>query len=287
MPNTYQIITDSCSDLPISFVNKEEIPVAPLHLLIGETSYQDDLGQSLSHENFYREIDNGALPMTSQPTPESFYQLFKKEIEKGKDVLYIGVSSGLSGTYNSSNIAKAMIEEEYPESVVVCFTTLIGSLGQALFVQEALALQKEGKSMSDVVSHLEGKVKSQKNLIVVNDLSHLKRGGRISGLQSAVGSILKVHPILQIDKDGKVSNLDKIRGRNKALKKLVEFTIQNIEEPENQTIAISHANALEDAIKVKEEIEKELKVKNFLIESIGPVVGSHSGTGAIAIFFLN
>lgn len=287
MQKPFQIITDSCSDLPLSFVKKEEIPVVPLHLLIGDRSYQDDLGQSITHQQFYQEIENEALPMTSQPTPQAFYQLFKEEVQKGNDILYIGVSSGLSGTFNSSNIARAMIKEEHPEVVVVCFTTLIGSLGQALFVYEALRLQKEGKSLVEIVSVLKEKVESQKNLIVVNDLSHLRRGGRISGLQSAVGSILKVHPILQIDKVGKVSNLDKTRGRNKALKRLVEFTLQNIEEPERQTIAISHANALEDAIKVKEEIEKEIQVKDFLIESIGPVVGSHSGTGAIAIFFLN
>lgn len=287
MTKSYQIITDSCSDLPLSFVKQEGIPVAPLHLLIGDTSYQDDLGQNISHEKFYQEIDAGALPMTSQPTPDTFYQLFKEAVLKGKEVLYIGVSSGLSGTYNSANIAKEMIQDEIPGAVVVCFTTLIGSLGQGLFVREALRLQKKGVSLNELLNHLEEKVKSQKNLIMVNDLSHLKRGGRISGFQSVVGAVLKVHPILQIDKEGKVSSLDKVRGKNKALKRLVDFTLENIKEPEKQTIAISHANALESAMKVKEEIEKELKVKDFLIESIGPVVGSHSGTGAVSIFFLN
>ncbi|PLS19587.1 hypothetical protein CVD28_03990 [Bacillus sp. M6-12] len=287
MNNNYVIVTDSCSDLPIKYVKEQGIDIISLNLVIGDKSYKDDLGQSISHQKLFEAIDSGALPMTSQPSPDAFYEAFKKHVSEGKSVLYIGVSSGLSGTFNSSNIGKLMVEEEFPDAHIVCFTTLIGSLGQALFVQKAIEMKKQGKSLEEITEALSVKVKTQHNMILINDLSHLKRGGRISGLQSAVGTILKINPILQIDKEGKVKELDKIRGRNKALKKLIEFVVENIENPESQTIAICHANALEDAEKVKEAISSQIQVKDFLISSIGPVIGSYSGTGAVVVFFLN
>jgi DegV family protein with EDD domain len=281
------IVTDSCSDLPLTYVKEQEIEVVSLNLVIGDKTYKDDLGQSISHQEFFEAIDNGAVPMTSQPTPDAFYQAFKKGVAEGKSVLYLGVSSGLSGTFNSANIGKQMIEEEYPEANVVCFTTLIGSLGQALFVMKAIELKNEGKSLEEVVAYLSEKVKTQKNLILMSDLSHLKRGGRISGFESAIGSILKINPMIHIDKEGKAQPVDKIRGRNKGLKKLIEFVVENIENPETQTIAICHSNALDDAEKVKAEISKQIQAKDYLLSSIGPVIGSHSGTGAVVVFFLN
>lgn len=283
----YSIVTDSCSDIPLSYAIVNQIEVVSLHFMMGGNVYQDDLGQTMSYEDFFKKIDEGEMPTTSQPTPDSFYQIFKKGVEQGNDILYIGVSSELSGTYNSANIAKEMVLEENPEANIVCFSTLNGSMGQTLFIKKAVEMKNEGKSINQVLDVLNQKLSTQRNLIMVNNLEYLRRGGRISGIQSAIGTMLKMNPILQLDKEGKIQAIDKVRGRKKAIRTLIDYVVNNIQSPISQTVSICHANVIDDAETIKEEIMKAVAVKEVIVNSIGPVVGSHSGSGAIGVFFLN
>lgn len=283
----FLIVTDSCSDIPFAYAKDNNIEVVPMHFMMGGNVYVDDLGQTMAYEEFYKKIDEGVMPTTSQPTPDSFYNTFKKGIEQGKEILYIGVSSGVSGTYNSANIGKQMVLEEYSDAKIICISTLNASMGQTLFVRKAVEMKKEGKSIDEIFSTLKEKLNTQKLLIMVNNLDYLKRGGRISGIQSTIGTMLKMNPILQVDEEGKIKTVDKVRGRKKSLRTLIDYVINNIESPELQTVSICHANVLEDAEKIKEEIMKEVSVKEIIVSSIGPVVGSHSGSGAIGVFFLN
>lgn len=282
----YTIMTDSCCDLPRKYIEDNNIPYVSLTCRFAGDEYPDDFGVSLDYKTFYNGMRRGEIPKTSQPNAEAFYKVFKEIVTEGRDVIYICVSSGLSGTYNSANIAKDMIAEEYKDTRVVIVDILTASLGQGLMVINAVELKKSGASFEDVVSYLE---KSRHNLntyITVDDLNHLKRGGRISLTAAIIGMVLHIKPILTINDEGKVLPVLKVKGRKSAVNKLAEYVFKRIENPEEQIISICHGDTELEAEKLKELILKEIKVKDIIINYVGPVVGTYGGPGALAVFFI-
>ena len=282
----FQIFTDSCSDLPIEYIEEKGIEFASLSYSYNGNEYKDDFGQSLSHKEFFDELRKGATPLTSQPSVDEFYKKFKGIAHKQKDILYICVSTGLSGTENSATIAKKMVLDEYPEVTIEIVNTLTASLGQGLMVMKAVEMKEAGKTLKDIANYIEENRQRLNTYMTVDDLNHLKRGGRISSTAAILGIVLHIKPLLTISNEGQVMSLLKIRGRKASIVKLAETIIQRIEHPEEQTIAICHGDCLEEALKLKEEILKGIKVKDIIINFTGPVIGTHGGPGNLALFFM-
>ncbi|MGF7186790.1 DegV family protein with EDD domain [Desulfitispora alkaliphila] len=282
----YVIMTDSCCDLPREYIDENKIPYVSLTCQFGEKEYSDDFGKTFSHKEFYDGMRAGIVPKTSQPSSEAFYEVFKEIVSQKKDVIYVCVSSGLSGTVNSANIAKKKIEEENKDAKIAIVDVLTASLGQGLMVIKSMEMQRDGASFEDIVQFLEDYRWKLNTFKTVNDLNHLKRGGRISATSAIIGIVLSIKPVLTLDKQGKVLPVKKVKGRQNVIKKLAEYVSANIEEPEGQTICISHGDTVEDAEKLKELILKEFNVKEVFISHIGPVVGTYGGPGALAVFFM-
>lgn len=282
----FAIITDSCCDLPITYINAKKIDVVNLSCLFDGKEYIDDFGESLSFKDFYNGMGNGIIPKTSQPSTDAYYTLFKKLLNEKKDILYLCVSSGLSGTINSATIAKNMILEEYTEANIYILDVLTASLGLGLCVIKAFELKESGKTMDEIISFIEKSKQNINTYITVNDLIYLKRGGRISSAAAMFVIVLHIKPILTLNHEGRVIPVVKVRGRKKAIDKIFELVIERIKQPEEQIICISHGDCIDEAIKLKQRIENKINVKGFLINDIGPVVGTYGGPGAIAVFFI-
>lgn len=284
----FQIFTDSCSDLPIEYIREKGIEFASLSYCYNGNDYKDDFGQTLSHKEFFDELRKGATPLTSQPSVDEFYKKFKSIALKGMDILYICVSTGLSGTENSATIAKEMILDEHPEVNIEIVNTLTASLGQGLMVMKAIDMKEAGKTLKDIANYIEENKQRLNTYMTVDDLNHLKRGGRISSTAAILGIVLHIKPLLTINSEGKVISLVKVRGRKGSIAKLAETIIERIENPEEQVIGICHGDCIEDANKLKEDILKKVKVKvkDVIINFTGPVIGTHGGPGNLALFFM-
>jgi len=280
------IMTDSCCDLPRAYIEEKKIPFAMLTCRIGEREYKDDFGESLPYKKFYKFMRDGGVPKTSQPNTHDFYEVFKAQAEKGLDILYICVSSGLSGTLSSANTARDIFISDYPDAVINIFNILTASLGQGMMVMNCQRMKEEGKSMPQIVEYLQSSVQKINTYMVVNDLDHLRRGGRISQAKAFVGKILNMNAMLAINDEGKVLALGTVRGRKKAIGRLAGIVAERIKAAGEQTIFVSNGDCIEDAEVLKELLLREVKPKDVYMNFIGPVVGTYGGPNAMAVFFM-
>lgn len=281
-----KLITDSACDLSIDFIKENDIDVASLMVNLNGEFIPDDLGQTLKHEDFFKAVREGAMPSTTQVNVGTFHEMFEKYTKEGKTILYIGLSSVLSGTVSSAVTARKMILEEYPEANINIVDSLSVSVGEGLLIYKAVEMIKNNNTIEEIVNYLESIKRKVIHGITVDDLNHLKRGGRISGAVAVVGGLLGIKPTLKIDNEGGVVPAEKLKGRKKALKHLVNLIKEKGENIEDQTIFLCHADCLEDVLSVKEMILSEYNVKGVIINSIGAVIGTHGGPGTIGVVFL-
>ncbi|KEI10567.1 hypothetical protein Z957_02225 [Clostridium sp. K25] len=284
--NKYKILTDSCCDLPIDYLINNNVNYVSLTYRLDDKEYYDDFGKSVKYTQFYDYMRKGNIPKTSQVNPQSFYNAFKEILDRNEDILYICVSSGLSGTYNSANIAKNMILDEYKDSKIEIIDVLTASLGQGLMVMKAVEMKNQGMNLEQVAENLENIRYKLNTYITVDDLNHLKRGGRISSTAALFGAVLHIKPILTLNDEGKVISILKVKGKKSLIRKLTEIVCEKIINPEQEEICICHADSKIEAEKLKESILKKIQVKNVIINDIGPVVGTYGGPGALAVFFI-
>lgn len=282
----YKIIIDSNSDLPRNFIEENDIPFVSLTCTLKGNTFADDFGKSIDYKAFYEEVRNGAMPTTSQVNAYTFEEIFKKYAAEGCDILYLAFSSGLSGTYNSALIAREAVVEEYKDLNITIIDTKCASMGEGLIVYYAYEMMKKGASMDEIVTWVENNKLKVNHWFTVDDLNHLKRGGRVSATSAIIGTMLDIKPILNVDTEGKLTPVSKVKGRKKSIKTLMENLKERIIDPENQVIGISHGDCLSDAEFLRTLIKEEVKVKDFIISTIGPGVGSHSGPGTLALFFI-
>ncbi|BDR70414.1 hypothetical protein K144313037_18260 [Clostridium tetani] len=282
----FEIFTDSCSDLPIEYIKEKNIKFARLTCTYNDKTYFDDFGQNLSYKEFFDDLRKGVTPITSQPSVDEFYTNFKSIVNSGKDILYMCVSTGLSGSENSATIAKNMMLEDYPNAKIYIVNVLTASLGQGIMVMKAVEMKEEGKSLEDIVSYVEEHKQRLNTFMTVDDLNHLKRGGRLSTAAAMIGTVFNIKPILSIDQDGRVISIDKTRGRKGSLKKLADLLLERIEEAEKQIIGISHGDCIEEVLKLKDAILSKINVKDVIINYTGPAVGTHGGPNSVSIFFM-
>lgn len=280
----YVITTDSTVDLSKDYFEAHNIEVLSLTYTLDGAIYGDLDG--LSSAEFYAKVREGAMPTTSQITPEQGAALFRKAAAQGKDILHIAFSSGLSGTYNSMRIAAEDVMEEYPDVRIEVVDSRCASSGEGMLLYYAVKLKEEGRSMDEVLKWIRENVLHICHNFTVDDLFHLHRGGRVSKATAIVGTMINIKPILHVDNEGHLINIGKVRGRKKSLIALVDRMEEQMKGFENDIVFISHGDCIEDAEFVKRQVEKRFDIHNFVINPVGPVIGSHSGPGTVALFFL-
>ena len=282
----YCIVTDSTCDLPASIVTDLGITVIPMEFQLDGTTYLNyPDGRDYDFHAFYDALRAGKASTTSQVNYQTFLDTFTPILESGRDILYLAFSSGLSGTYNGSVIAANDLMEKYPGSKVISVDTLAASVGEGLLVYAAAKKREEGLSLDELAQWVTDNRLHLCHWFTVDDLNHLKRGGRVSPAVAIIGTALGIKPVMHVDDEGHLIPVSKVRGRRKSLDALVEHMAETCDKPESQTIFIGHGDSKEDAEYVAKLVRQKFKVKNIILNYIGPVIGSHSGPGTIALFF--
>lgn len=285
--NDYTIITDSCADLDQRMLDDLDVKLIPMVFNLDGTEYMNwPDGRDISFEDFYAKLRNGGSSSTAQINITEFLDVFRTYLKEGKDILYLGFSSGLSGTVNSARLAAEELAEEFPESKILVVDTLCASLGQGLLVWHVVQQKKNGATIEEAAKWAEEKKYNLAHWFTVDDLNFLKRGGRLSGAAALVGTMLNIKPVLDVDNDGHLIAKEKVRGRKQSLNALVDHMENTAIDPANQMVFISHGAAKEDMDYVEAEIRRRMGTTRFYTNYIGPVIGSHSGPGTIALFFL-
>lgn len=283
--NTVIIIDSSC-DLPLEFIEKNKIPFLGLVCHLDGKEYVDDFGKTLTYEKFYNRIREGCMPTTSQINVYRFYEAFKKYVEEGKSVIYLAMSSKMSGCYNSAVIAKQQLEEELGDVDISVVDTKSACIGEGLLVYYAYEMLKNGATKNEIVDWVENNKINVQHWFIVEDLLHLKKGGRLSAAKANIGTLLQIKPTIYIDKEGNLVNISNSRGRKKAVKGLIDKFEENALINEDTVIGISHGDCLEEAIALKNSVLEKYKVKDVLINHVGPVIASHTGSGMLSLCFI-
>lgn len=283
---SFWIVTDSGTDFPMTYVQKQKnMTIVPMMYQIEGQFYTPD-GSDDSTRAFYAKLRNGVVATTSQVTIETWKETFEKLLADGQDVLCITFSSALSGTYEAAASAKEQLKAEYPSGKLFLIDSKCASLGHGLLVHQALQMRDSGASLEDTAQWVADNLQKVIHWFTVDDLQFLRRGGRLSATSAYLGGIMKIKPILQVNEEGKLIPREKVQGRKRSLRNMLDKVKENAVEPEKQTIFISHSDCLEEAEWMASVLRDELHVKDVLISFIGPVIGSHTGPGTIAIFFM-
>ena len=283
----YRIFTDSTTDLTPELIRELDVQVIPLcYMMEGKTYHNIPGGGEMTDKEFYSRLRAGVMSTTTQVNSEEFQQVFAPLLEAGEDVLYIAFSSGLSGTFQSALLAKEELKARFPQGRLEVFDSRCASMGEGLLVWHAAQLRAQGKSLDEVLAWLEENVLRLCHWFTVDDLNHLKRGGRVSTATALVGTMLGIKPVLHVDDDGHLIPVSKVRGRKQSLEALVKRMEETAIEPASQMVFISHGDCLEDAQFVESQLRERMGVKQVRIGYIGPVIGAHSGPGTVALFFL-
>lgn len=283
----YVIVTDSSCDLPAGLAEELGLAVLPLSFNLNGKEYRNLLdGDEMPFGEFYSHIRAGEPCTTAAVNVDAFVGAMEPVLESGRNILAIAMSSGLSNTYNAAKMACDELAEKYPGRKLFAVDTLAASLGEGMLVALAAQKKNEGKSIEEVHDWLEENKLRLCHWFTVDDLGHLKRGGRVSGATALIGTMLNIKPILHVDNEGHLIGMGKVRGRRSSLNALVDHMEETAVDPQDQTIYISHGDTPEDAEYVASEAKRRLGVKGAVINYVGPVVGAHSGPGTLALFFL-
>ncbi len=287
MMHDFVLVTDSTADLPAEMISQYHIVILPLEFTIGEATYHDYPDQrEFPLSQFYALLRNGSQSKTAQVSYHVFEQTFEEILKNGQDILYIGFSSALSGTYNTACIVAEDLKSKYPQQKILVVDSLCASLGQGLFVYQIARQREKGASLEEAYQWAMDNRLHVCHWFTVDDLSHLKRGGRISSAAALVGTALQIKPVLHVDNEGRLIPMEKIRGRAHSLSALVDKMAQTAIDPKNQVIFISHGDCLDDAQGVAQLVKERFDVAEVVINYIGPVIGTHSGPGTVALFFM-
>ena len=282
----FVITVNSTVDLPLSWLEERNVPVIPLKYTIDGETYTDMYG--LSAKEFFAKLREGKMATTSQINPAEAKAALEPFLKEGKDVLHLAFSSGLSGSYNSVRLAAEELKEEYPDRKILVVDSLCASLGEGLFVYKAVQMKEAGASVDEVAAWLEEHKQNFCHVFTVDDLFHLYRGGRVSKAAAIVGTMINLKPLLHVDDEGHLIPLSKVRGRKKSLATLVSMMEERIGswKDKNDIIFISHGDCEEDAQYVAKLVREKFGYESFLINTIGATIGTHSGPGTVALFFM-
>lgn len=279
----------STADMPYEYFKEKNIPYICFKYILDGQEYSDDLGQTISFEEYYNKINEGAMPTTSQVNVGQYIEFFEPFLKDGKDILHISFSSGLSGSYNSAMIATEELLEKYPDRKIFLVDSLSASSGYGLFVDILVDKKNSGMVIDDVYAEAKELRNHIQHWILSTDLTHLKRGGRISSASAIVGSLLNICPLINVNIDGKLIPRKKIRGKKQAIKEMIQIMETHAKNGVNYSgkCFISHSASYNDAKILADIIEEKFKSLNgkVMINNIGTVIGAHTGPGTVAVYF--
>ena len=273
---TFRIVTDSTADLSEDYLQKHDITVLGMTVTIGEQTYPTIGENSLSNEHLLREIKAGKTVQTSQINSGQFSELFKKFISQNpeEEIVYLA--------YQSALIAREMVLEEYPKAKIMVVDTLAAASGEGFLVQEMVNLRASGKSLTEALPIFEALILRLKSLFMVDDLNHLARGGRIPKAVAMVGTMANIKPLLTVDAEGKLTQLTKVRGKKKAIKSLVDMTLEEM-DPDYSRVIVAYSGSETVAQEVKDTFLAH-HVDTVDIRPLSPTIVTHTGSGTLAIF---
>ncbi|KKB73383.1 MULTISPECIES: DegV family protein [Bacillus] len=279
---TVHLIADSAADLPKSFYDDNGVTFIPLRVLLDDKEYDDLV--TIQPLVVYEAMRNGKAPKTSQPSFQLMKDAFTNLAKKNQPALYIAFSSELSGTYQTAVMAANEVKEEFPDFDLRIIDSKCASLGYGLAVKHALELATNGNTIQEIETSVKDFCDHLEHIFTVDDLTYLARGGRISKASAFVGGLLNIKPLLDVE-GGKLVPLEKIRGKKKLLKRMIELMKERGRDLSSQTIGISHGDAEETAGEIKRLIEAEFHPKDIVVHMIGSAIGAHAGPGTVAVFF--
>lgn len=285
----YIISACSTADLTKEQFEKYDIKYIYFHYSLDGVQYPDDLGQTMCFDEFYKKMEEGAETATSQVNPEEFIEYFTPFLEEGKDIIHCTLSSGISGVHNSALIARDELVEKYPERKIIIIDSLCAATGYGMLMIEASKKRAKGESIDEVAEWIEKVKCKMEHWLYVSDLQYLVRGGRVSKASGFIGNMLNICPIISVDKEGKLASREKIRGKKKAAKRLVEKMAELADGGVDYSGScwLSMSASMEDAEYLKSLIQEKFpKIDGeIVINSIGTVIGSHTGPGTVVVFF--
>jgi DegV family protein with EDD domain len=283
MQNEFIIVTDDSCDMPPEFYKENNIPLLRLHFIIDGETFN---GEQMSITDFYVKLRSGKMPTTSQVNVEQALKVIEPLLKDGKDILYIGFSSGLSGTVQSVATAASELREKYPERTIRVIDTLCASMGEGLILYKVVEMRDSGRSLDEIAGWVEDNKLSVAHFVAAEDLMHLHRGGRVTKTSAVLGSVLGIKPVIHVNNEGKLISIGKVRGRKQVLEHIADLAMKAMGEKRGDIFTISHADALDDAKFVAELVKEKSGIENYLIHFIGPVIGAHAGPGTIALFVM-
>ena len=285
----YAITCCSTADLPAQFYEKTGISYAKFHFSMNGVEYDDDLGLSISPEEFYQQIRQGALPVTSQVNVQQYEDLFEPILRSGKDLIHLTLSSGISGSIGSARIAARELSERYPNRRIQIIDSLAAASGYGLLVEEAYCRQQEGMSFDQLVSWIEENKLKLHHWFFSTDLTHFRRGGRISTSSAFFGNMLNICPLMNVNSQGKLIPREKIRGKKRVMGQMLRQMELHAQEGTayRGRCFLSHSDCPQDAKELAAMVEQAFPHLDGPVEifPIGTVIGSHTGPGTVALFF--
>ena len=279
------ITTDSNSDLPKEYIDKYNTTIIPQYYSFGDTVYGDELNMEPSE--FYQRMKDGELPKSQANNPATIDEKFRAILEKGMDIIHIGFSSALSGSYNNVCMIANELREEYKDAKITVIDTLNVSLAESIMYITAEEMKAKGSSYDDIVAKMEDMKKYINTVVTVDDLFHLQRGGRVSKTTAIIGSTLNLKPFIYVNNEGGLTSDGTARGRKKSLRMLVERIVNDVDENTDYTIpvGIAHSVCIEDAKAIETMIREQTKFTNIIINDISPSIGTHTGPNAVVIMY--
>ena len=287
--STYVLSCCTTVDLSRKHLDGRNIESIPFHFYLDDKHYFDDLGETISYEDFYKAMVDGVDTKTSQINANEYEEYFKKFLDAGKDILHVTLSSGISGSNNSANIAKSMLEEEYPDRKIYVIDSLGAASGYGLFMDKLADLRDAGMNIDEVAAWAEEHKLNVQTWFFSSDLTFFVKGGRVSKAAGLIGGALSICPVLIVDKEGKLSVNQKVRTKKKAAKTLVDIMETNAEDglAYADKCYICHSACLADAEYLANMIEERFPnlKERVLINNVGTTIGSHTGPGTVALFY--
>ena len=282
---SYQIITDSCCDFTEQMFAELNVKCVPLTVMYNGESY-NNFSDAAAVKAFYDELRSGVMATTAAANPADWAQAMEPSLQAGEDVLVMTFSSALSTTYQSAVIGAEYMREKYPQRTIEVVDTLAAALGQGLLVWYACRKRDEGMSLDELTAWVEENKLHLAHWVTVDDLTHLKRGGRVSATTALVGTMLNIKPIIHVDDEGRLINTAKVRGRSAAMHYIADKMGQLGEGYDNETVFIAHGDCPEDAAALEKLVKEKYGVKNVYTGYVGPVIGAHTGPGVLVVFFM-
>ncbi len=280
----YQLLTDSTVDLPYQLLKDNNVNFVSMNVTIDNQESSDDLGHHFDLANFYHQIGKGVMPTTAQINIGQFIEFFKPYVQAHTPILYLGFSSGLSGTFNNARQAKEMLMQDFPEAEIYLVDSLAACCGEGLMLLDAVDKRDAGMPIGQLANWLTENRLYYQQWFTVDDLKYLYHGGRVSRTSATVGSLLQIKPVMDVDPLGHLRPVQKVRSRRRSLTTLVTNTITNLRNQDNPRIIIATSDADDAAQAIREKILAKLPHAEILLSNIGPTISSHTGLGCVAVF---